>query len=129
MRNPLRGNLHGGICEGRECRIAMVDLNGHEAGNGGHSQGTPPALRPLFYSERWLFLAESHLTQRLFGGARCEGLRRSHHQQDRRAVDRNRFRCQSRLEKEKCLRNGFEKPNFGLWYFPAAAEKALHSKS
>jgi hypothetical protein len=23
----------------------------------------------------------------------CEGLRRSHHQQDRRAVDRNRFRC------------------------------------
>ena len=33
----------------------------------------------------------------------CEGLRRCHHQQDRRAVDRNRFRCQSRLEKEKCL--------------------------
>ena len=24
---------------------------------------------------------------------RCEGLRRSHHQPDRRAVDRNRFRC------------------------------------
>jgi hypothetical protein len=23
----------------------MVDLNGHEAGNGGHSQGTPPAYR------------------------------------------------------------------------------------
>jgi len=23
----------------------MVDLNGHEAGNGGHSQGKPPAYR------------------------------------------------------------------------------------
>jgi hypothetical protein len=23
----------------------MVDLNGHEAGNGGHSQGTPTAYR------------------------------------------------------------------------------------
>jgi hypothetical protein len=23
--------------------LAMVDLNGHEAGNGGHSQGTPTA--------------------------------------------------------------------------------------
>jgi hypothetical protein len=39
-------------------------------------------------------------------GACCEGLRRSHHQQDRRSVDRNRFRCWARLEKEKCLRNG-----------------------
>ena len=37
--------------------------------------------------------------------------------------------CRAGLEKEKCLRNGFEKPNFGLWYFPAAAEKALHSKT
>jgi Transposase DDE domain group 1 len=34
----------------------------------------------------WLLLAESHLTRRLFGAC-CEGLRRSHHQQDRRAVD------------------------------------------
>ena len=37
----------------------MVDLNGHEAGNGGHSQGTPKASRPLCYSEAsltgWLF--------------------------------------------------------------------------
>src|ERR1700676_1822255 len=32
---------------------AMVDLNGHAAGNGGHSQGRPTAHRPLFYSERW----------------------------------------------------------------------------
>jgi hypothetical protein len=30
----------------------MVNLNGHEAGNGGHSQGTPTAYRELLYSER-----------------------------------------------------------------------------
>jgi hypothetical protein len=30
----------------------MVDLNGHEAGNGGHSQVKPTALRMLLYSER-----------------------------------------------------------------------------
>src|SRR5262245_12248109 len=30
----------------------MVDLNGHEAGNGGHSQVKPTALRTLLYSER-----------------------------------------------------------------------------
>ncbi len=35
LRNPLRGNLHGGVCEGGECGAAMVDLNAHEAGNGG----------------------------------------------------------------------------------------------
>ena len=35
LRNPLRGNLHGGICEGGEVSGAMVDLNAHEAGNGG----------------------------------------------------------------------------------------------
>ena len=45
-------------------------------------------------------------------GARCEGSRRSRHQPDRRAVDRNRFRCWARLEKEKCLRNGWEKRQF-----------------
>jgi hypothetical protein len=32
--------------------VAMVDLNGHEAGNGGYSQGTPTAHRHLSYSER-----------------------------------------------------------------------------
>jgi hypothetical protein len=37
----------------------------------------------------WLLLAESQLTL----GVCCEGLRRFRHQQDRRAVDRNRFRC------------------------------------
>jgi hypothetical protein len=31
---------------------AMVDLNGHEAGNGGHGQGKPIARRVLLYSER-----------------------------------------------------------------------------
>jgi hypothetical protein len=45
------------------------------------------------------------------------------------AEDRNRFRCQSRREKEKCLRKGFAKPNFGLWDFPAAAEKTMQSRN
>ena len=29
----------------------MVDLSGHEAGNGGYSQGTPKARRAFLYSE------------------------------------------------------------------------------
>jgi hypothetical protein len=29
----------------------MVNLTGHEAGNGGHSQGTPTAHRAFLYSE------------------------------------------------------------------------------
>jgi hypothetical protein len=29
----------------------MVNLNGHEAGNGGYSQGTPPARCAFLYSE------------------------------------------------------------------------------
>jgi hypothetical protein len=33
----------------------MVDLNGHEAGNGGHSQGNTYSLSGLLYSERRLF--------------------------------------------------------------------------
>ena len=33
----------------------MVDLYGHEPGNGGHSQGRPTAHRDLLYSERWRF--------------------------------------------------------------------------
>ena len=55
-----------------------------------------------------LLLAQSHLTRRLIGGT----LRRSHHQHDRRAVDRIGFRCQSRLGKEKCLRNERKKLPF-----------------
>jgi hypothetical protein len=37
----------------REERVgaAMADLNGHAAGNGGHSQGTLTAHRVLLYSE------------------------------------------------------------------------------
>jgi len=41
-----------GSVRGESVGAAMVDLNGHEAGNGGYSQGTPTAHRPLFYSER-----------------------------------------------------------------------------
>jgi len=41
-----------GSVRGESVGLARVDLNGHEAGNGGHSQGTPTAHRPLFYSER-----------------------------------------------------------------------------
>jgi hypothetical protein len=32
---PAAGNLHGGVCEGGDVSEAMVDLNAHEAGNGG----------------------------------------------------------------------------------------------
>ncbi len=32
---PAAGNLHGGVCEGGDVNEAMVDLNAHEAGNGG----------------------------------------------------------------------------------------------
>jgi hypothetical protein len=36
---------------GESVAAAMVDLNGHEAGNGGYSQGRPTARRVLLYSE------------------------------------------------------------------------------
>jgi hypothetical protein len=42
-----------GSVRGESVGVAMVDLNGHEAGNGGSSQGTPTAHRHLSYSERW----------------------------------------------------------------------------
>ena len=42
---PTAGNLHGGVREGGEPRQAMVDLSGHEAGNGGYSQRKPTAHR------------------------------------------------------------------------------------
>ena len=41
-----------GSVRGESVGLAMVDLNGHEAGNGGYSQGTPTAHRHLSYSER-----------------------------------------------------------------------------
>ena len=34
-----------GSVRGESVGLAMVDLNGHEAGNGGYSQGTPTAHR------------------------------------------------------------------------------------
>ena len=43
-----------GSVRGESVGLAMVDLNGHEAGNGGYSQGTPTAHRLLSYSERCL---------------------------------------------------------------------------
>ena len=41
-----------GLCRGESVGAAMVDLNGHEAGNGRYSQGRPTARRVLLYSER-----------------------------------------------------------------------------
>jgi hypothetical protein len=41
-----------GSVRGESVGAAMVDLNGHEAGNGGYSQGKPTARRVLLYSER-----------------------------------------------------------------------------
>jgi hypothetical protein len=41
-----------GSVRGESVGLARVDLNGHEAGNGGYSQGTPTAHRLLSYSER-----------------------------------------------------------------------------
>jgi hypothetical protein len=52
LEEPAAGNLHGGVCEGGRADDAMVNLNGHEAGNGGNSQGTPTARRAFLYSDR-----------------------------------------------------------------------------
>ena len=41
-----------GSVRGESVGAAMVDLNGHEAGNGRYSQGRPTARRVLLYSER-----------------------------------------------------------------------------
>ena len=54
LRNPLREICTVGSLRGSHPVDAKVDLNGHEAGNGGHSQGTPTASRDLLYSERRL---------------------------------------------------------------------------
>ena len=45
MRNPLREICTVGSVREEKPGGAMVDLNGHEAGNGGHSQGKPTAYR------------------------------------------------------------------------------------
>ena len=39
LDEPAAGNLHGGICEGGVPDVPLMDLTGHEAGNGGYSQG------------------------------------------------------------------------------------------
>jgi hypothetical protein len=46
-------NCTVGSVRGESVGAAMVDLTGHEAGNGRHSQGIPTAHQPLFYSERF----------------------------------------------------------------------------
>jgi hypothetical protein len=51
LEEPTAVILHGGVCEGGRVDGVMVDLNGHAAGNGRHSQGIPKARRPLLYSE------------------------------------------------------------------------------
>ena len=35
LEEPAAVILHGGVCEGGDVSEAMVDLNAHEAGNGG----------------------------------------------------------------------------------------------
>ena len=67
LEEPAAGNLHGGVCEGGESWEATVNLNGHETGNGGNSQGEPTASRDLLYSEEFLnrrFLIRLLLTER-----------------------------------------------------------------
>ena len=49
---PAAGMPHGGVCEGGGLGNAMADLYGHEAGNGGYSQGTPTASQPS-PTRRW----------------------------------------------------------------------------
>jgi hypothetical protein len=47
-----------GSVRGESVGVVMVDLNGHEAGNGGYSQGRPTARQVLLYSERCLINAQ-----------------------------------------------------------------------
>ena len=49
---PAAGNLHGGVREGGDFWQATVDLNGHEAGNGGYSQGKPTACQKVSSTRR-----------------------------------------------------------------------------
>jgi hypothetical protein len=50
----IAGRINWQLARGERVSVwPWVDLNGHEAGNGGHSQGTPIAYRPLFYSEKY----------------------------------------------------------------------------
>ena len=52
MRNPLREIRTVGSVRGESLGDAMVNLNGHAAGNGRYSQGTPTQrAEALLYSE------------------------------------------------------------------------------
>jgi hypothetical protein len=56
MRNRVRQSRTLGSVRGESLGATTVNLNAHEAGNGGQSQGTPTAHRVLLYSEpdrRW----------------------------------------------------------------------------
>jgi hypothetical protein len=50
-----------GSVRGESVGAAMFDLHGHEAGNGGYSQGRPTARRILLYSERCPIFRVVHL--------------------------------------------------------------------
>jgi len=61
-----------GSVRGESVGVAMVDLNGHEAGNGGYSQGRPTARRVLLYSERWTYKSYKWSCRELGLPARAE---------------------------------------------------------
>ena len=56
-----------GSVRGESVGVVMVDVNGHEAGNGGYSQGSPTARQVLLYSERCLVTVEVESTVKADG--------------------------------------------------------------
>src|SRR5664280_1266449 len=64
----------------------MVNLNGHEAGNGGHSQRTPKAHRGLLYSESDVYKRQLRISARAIdAGRHAQGVERN---PERTGVDR-----------------------------------------
>src|ERR1035438_5892318 len=56
----------------------MVNLNGHEAGNGGHSQRTPKAHRGLLYSETDIRRRQLRISARAIdAGRHAQGVERN----------------------------------------------------
>src|SRR5580658_4801874 len=51
LEEPAAVILHGGVCEGGDLKTAKVDLNAHEAGNGGQKPRKAYSLLSLLYSE------------------------------------------------------------------------------
>jgi hypothetical protein len=51
LEEPAAVILHGGVCEGGDLQTAKVDLNAHEAGNGGQKPRKAYSLLSLLYSE------------------------------------------------------------------------------